>query len=148
MRGAFALSQLESRNSADLLAVQRRVARRRFSRDRSRTFRLSVVAFFVIAGLLGMGFKYGIVPKPVEAYLSPAQAAAKHFASTKTGEVRFTSYDGTVCREYQFNNANGKFTDGRIARCDGDNDTVTAPVDPQRIDGYGRVLSIRDGFKR
>jgi hypothetical protein len=144
MTAASGGSQAAWRRDQQLLAQRRQQAEDRLARERARNSRIALAGFVSLAVVLGVGIHMGWAPAGLGARLSPPDADAKQFAETRTGHVRFTSLDGAICRELLFNNDTGKFSDGKLVRCDGAAaDAEAPPAEPS-----SRALSIRDGFMK
>jgi hypothetical protein len=136
-------SGTSAREDHDLLARRRQEAEVRLARSRSRDARRALAGYLVLAALLGVGVHYGFAgfaSAPQEERLSPAQLAAKQFAQTRIGEVRFST--GSICHAIQFKNDTGQFLNDRVTRCDGADENVVVPP------ATARALAIREGFQR
>ena len=136
-------SGTSAREDHDLLARRRQEAEVRLARSRARDARRALAGYLVLAALLGVGIHYGFAgfaSAPQEERLSPAQLAAKQFAQTRIGEVRFST--GSICHAIQFKNDTGQFLNDRVTRCDGADENAVVPP------GTARALAIREGFQR
>src|ERR1700716_2227035 len=143
MSGFGDISGTSARDDRDQLARRRQVAQFRLTRERARGARRALAACVVLAALLGVGIHYGFASfasAPQEERLSPAQLAAKQFAETRIGEVRFST--GSICHAIQFKNDTGQFLNDRVTRCDGADENAVVPS------GTARALAIREGFQR
>ena len=143
MSGTGGISRTSARDDHDLLARRRQEAEVRLARSRTRDARRALAGFVVLATLLGVGVHYGFASfasAPQEERLSPAQLAAKQFAETRIGEVRFST--GSICHAIQFKNDTGQFLNDRVTRCDGADENAVVPS------GTARALAIREGFQR
>src|SRR6267142_4021566 len=144
MSSPFATSQSLARRDHSELTRRRQQAEARLSRERARNARLALVCYILLAAGLASGLYFGWLPGAFSGRLSPADAAARRFTETRTGQVLITSADGAVCRELKFNNDTGRFSEGKTISCDPPGDAEeTPPAAPG-----GRALSIRDAFSK
>ncbi len=138
-----ALSQTAAGRDREAFARLRHKSEARLARERARNTRLALLCYGLLAALLACGHYFGWTPNFLTTRPSPAEAAAKRFTETRTGQVLFNSADGAVCRELKFNNDTGKFTPGRTAQCDEFVNGEEAAATPG-----ARVQSIREGFSK
>jgi hypothetical protein len=78
---------------------------------------------------------------------APALAPGS-FAETHTGSVLFSSFDGVICKQFDFDNETGRLANGKLVRCDESQTAPAWPSDGPRPGPYGRTLSIRAAFAR
>jgi hypothetical protein len=148
MTGATGTSRALGRREHEQLSLRRQRAELRLSRERARNAHIALAGFVGLAILLGVGIKNGWMPMGAVTNLSSAAADARQFTETHTGHIRFTSDEGIICRELQFNNDTGQFNEGKPIRCDGAADSVAPPPEAPPAAPSTRALSIRDGFTK
>jgi hypothetical protein len=75
----------------------------------------------------------------------PGDAQSRIFAQSHIGRLLFNSLDDAICREMQFNNDTGQFSNEKTMRCDEvevREDSANGPL----TDARARAFSIRNGF--
>jgi len=141
-----ALGTLRRRQRASL--SRRRNAEGRASRERTRNSRLALLGFVLLGAAITFGVRTTWAPAPIKITTMkvPTDAASLRFAENHTGRLFFDSLDGAICREMQFNNDTGRFSNEKSMRCD---DAVTKRDDianaPQ-TDARARAFSLRGHF--
>jgi hypothetical protein len=146
MTGATTTSHAMARER-ELLSLRRQRAGLRLSRERAHNSRLALAGFVILSVGLGVVIHNGWAPVGLVAHLSLVDADAKQFAETHKGHIRFTSVNSALCRELQFNNDTGRFSDGSLVSC-GTDEVGSASPDAMAAGPNARVLSIRDAFKK
>jgi hypothetical protein len=128
------------------LVARRRKAEGRASRERSRNSRIAFACFVVLGAAIMFGVHTTWVPPEIKMTLNAStDPASRKFAENHIGRLFFDSLDGAICREMQFNNDNGRFSDERSMRCDDARLQESSANSPQ-TDARARALSIRSGF--
>jgi hypothetical protein len=139
-----ALGTLRQRDR-ELLA-RRRKAEGRASRERSRNSRIALACFVALAAAITFGVRTTWVPPAVKfAMNASSDPDSRRFAANHIGRLFFDSLDGAICREMQFNNDNGWFSDERTMRCD-DARLQESSANAPQTEARARALSIRSGF--
>jgi hypothetical protein len=139
-----ALGTLRQRER-ELLARRRKVEGRA-SRERSRNSRIALVCFVVLAAAITFGVRTTWVPPAIKLTLNaPTDAASRRFAENHIGRLFFDSLDGAICREMQFNNDNGRFSEEKTMRCD-DARFQEDSAKALETEARARAVSIRSGF--
>ncbi len=128
--------------------TRRRNAEGRAARERARNARIALVGFVLLGAAITFGVRTTFAPKPVKITTMrvPTDADSRKFAENHQGRLFFDSLDGAICREMQFNNDTGRFSDDKTMRCD---DVQTRPEDIANApptDARARAFSIRSGF--
>jgi hypothetical protein len=141
---ASAVSERLAQRDREEIARRRQKSEARLARERARNARLALVCYVVLAVGLASAHYFGWLPGLFNSHLSSEDAAAKRFSETRTGQVLFTSADGAICRELKFNNDTGRFSNGRVTRCD----ALSESEEPPTATPGGRLLSIREGFSK
>jgi len=133
-----------ARIAYELMAKQKRqAAAARRARERARNIRRAAASCAVIALLIGLAVYQGWHAALFNSPASPRDARIDRFASDRTGRVR-TPVNGDICRELEFDNANGRFTGGSIGPCDDIPESTLAAAKPQparRIDALRNVFA-------
>ena len=102
-----------------MVEQQRLATLARLAHVRARNIRIAVIATGVLGTLFGLVLYYGAnmpaaAPTPWE--LEPS---TKKFVSTKSGQIR-TPISGNKCRELNFDNQTGLFSNDTVVACDED----------------------------
>ena len=129
----------------DLAARRRRAGRH--ARERARNSRLALAGFVLLGALMAFGVHDAWTPVAFGSRLSAAEVQRREFADTRTGRIRVMSLDGAICREIQFDNSTGRFSNGKLMRCDEAEEvepSMTAATQPPQ----DRAMSVRDGFRK
>jgi hypothetical protein len=145
MTVASGTSRASGRRDHELHSTRRRKAEGRLARERTRNARLALGGFVALATLLTLGIRTTWTPPPVTSLRVPTDAASRKFAQSHVGRLFFSSLDGAICREMQFNNDTGRFSEDRTTRCD-DTEPGNESPDSPATDSRNRGLSIRNGF--
>jgi hypothetical protein len=128
------------------LVARRRKAEGRASRERSRNSRIALACFVALAGAITFGVRTTWVRPAVKLALNVAtDPDSQRFAENHIGRLFFDSLDGAICREMQFNNDNGRFSDERTMRCDEFRFQESSANAPE-TEARARAFSIRSGF--
>jgi hypothetical protein len=149
MVAAYGTSRALGRRDRELLSRRRQRAETRLSYERARNSRLALAGFAALATLLAVGIHTNWGPASVTIHLKPLDAETRRLVETRIGHVLFSSLDGVICRELQFNNDTGRFTNGKLIRCDdaGEPDAPRASSSATAAEPQDRTLAIRDGFR-
>jgi hypothetical protein len=143
-----AMGTLRRRERAS--TTRRRNAEGRATRERTRNARLALVGFVLLGAAITFGVRttWTWTPAPIKitSMKLPADADSWRFAEDHTGRLFFDSLDGAICREMQFNNDTGRFSNDKSMRCD---ESLAKPEDVARGPGTeagARTFSLRNGF--
>src|SRR5690349_10007867 len=68
------------------------------------------------------------------------------FAATHTGSVLFSSFDGVICKQFDFDNDTGRLANARLVRCDEAEAGSVARSNEAPGGPLGRTTSIRAAF--
>jgi hypothetical protein len=74
--------------------------------------------------------------------------ASRKFAQSHVGRLFLSSLDDAICREMQFNNDTGRFTNEKTMRCDDAQFRPEDIADAPPTDARARAFSIRGSFAR
>ena len=127
------------------MALQGRRIDKRVARERARNTRLALVGILGFAVLISAGLRTSWTPSRIPERLTPAELERQKFAESRAGRIRLETIDTGICREMQFDNTTGQFSNGRLVRCDAD---AAAAVEGSPDDPRERATSIRNGFSR
>jgi hypothetical protein len=147
MTVAYGTSRAYGRREQELLAARRRKVDGRVARERARNSRLALGGFIALALLMMLGIRTSWAPA-VATGLSMhvgTDLASRNFAQSHLGRLFLNSLDDAICREMQFNNDTGRFSNDRPVRCD-EPETREEPANAPVVDARNRGLSIRNGF--
>jgi hypothetical protein len=102
-----------------MVEQQRLATLSRLARARARNIRIAIIATAVLGSLFGLVLYFGAnmpaaAPTPWE--LEPS---TKKFVATKSGAIR-TPISGNKCRELNFDNQTGQFSNDTVVPCDED----------------------------
>jgi hypothetical protein len=136
------------RREYDLLSQRRQRAETRLSRERTRNGRLAFAGFVVLGLVLAVGIQGGYSlpgfgPPTAAPPLDPGSFAANH-----RGTVLFSSFDGVICKQFDFDNDTGGLAHGRLVRCDEAQAANLGRADEPPSGPFGRTMSIRNAFPR
>ena len=146
MIAATGTSRPYGRRERDLLAARRRKAEGRAARERTRNSRLALAGFVALAAVITLGIHTSWSPPPMKLTMKvPTDTESRKFAQSHVGRLFFSSLDGALCREMQFNNDSGRFSDDKSIRCD-EAEVREESAEPPATDARARGFSIRDGF--
>jgi hypothetical protein len=146
MTVAYGTSRAYGRREQELLAARRRQTEGRVARERARNSRLALGGFVALAVLMTLGIHTSWAPPPMKMTLKvSADPESRRFAQSHLGRLFLNSLDGAICREMQFNNDTGRFSNDRPVRCD-EPETRGEPADAPVVDSRSRTLSLRNGF--
>ncbi len=150
MTGAAGTSSPFWRRDYEKLSVRRQRVENRLSRERTRNARLAFAGFVVMSVFLTVGVNRGLAPPGFGPDAVPVPPTG--FAKTRTGSVLFSSFDGVICKQLQFDNDTGRMTGGKLVRCDEAEAAIRAQVDVAPVDvapaSPQRALSIRSAFTK
>jgi hypothetical protein len=136
------------RRGYDLLSVRRQRAEARLSRERTRNGRLAFAGFVVLGVVLAVGMQGGYTLPGFGPPVAAPKLDPGSFAATHRGAVLFTSFDGVICKQFDFDNNTGRLAHGRLVRCDEAEAANTGPSDEPPPGPFGRTTSIRNAFSR
>jgi len=146
--GAAGTSLPYGRREYDLLSLRRQRAETRLSRERSRNGRLAFAGFVVLGIVLAVGMQGGYPLPGFGPPLSAPSIRPGSFAATHTGSILFSSFDGVICKQFDFENDTGRLANGRLVRCDEAEAAGMTPADGPQPGPLNRTLSIRNAFGR
>jgi hypothetical protein len=146
--GAAGTSLPYGRREYDLLSLRRQRAETRLSRERTRNGRLAFAGFVVLGVVLAVGMQGGYSLPGFGPPLAVSTIQPGSFAATHTGSVLFTSFDGVICKQFDFDNDTGRLAHGRLVRCDEAEAAGMTPADGPPTGPLNRTLSIRNAFAR
>ena len=146
MIAAFGTSRPYERRERELLAARRRKAEGRATRERSRNSRVALIGFIALAAVITLGVHTSWTPPPMKLSMTvPTDEASQRFAQSHVGRLFVSSLDDAICREMQFNNDTGRFSDDKTIRCD-EAELRQDAAAPPATDARTRAFSIRNGF--
>jgi hypothetical protein len=152
MTVAYGTSRLYERRERELLAARRRKTEGRVARERARNSRLALCGFIALALLMTLGIRTSWAPPaPTSSTMSMrvgTDPESRKFAKSHLGRLFLTSLDDAICRELQFNNDTGRFSNDRPVRCDEPETREDTADVPPVVDSRVRTLSLRNGFGR
>ena len=135
------------RREQDQLSLRRQRAEWRLSRERTRNGRLAFAGFVVLGLVLTLGIRGGYtLPGFGQPIAMPVEPGS--FAATRTGSILFSSFDGVICKQFDFDNNTGHLTNAKLVRCDEAEAASSAATRDAAAGPYGRTLSIRNAFTR
>jgi hypothetical protein len=144
--GAAGTSLPYGRREFDLLTRRRQQAETRLSRERTRNGRLAFAGFVVLGVVLAVGLQSGYTLPGFGPPLAPPKLDPASFAATHTGAIMFSSFDGVICKQFDFENDTGRLTHGRLVRCEAE--APSSAADAPLAGPFGRTMSIRNAFAR
>jgi hypothetical protein len=147
MSGTAGSSLPYGRRQYDLLSIRRERAETA-SRERTRNGRLAFVGFALLGIMLAVGLQTGWTPPGFGPPLAPPRHASGSFADTHTGSIMFSSFDGVLCKQLQFDNDSGRVTGGKLVRCDEAQSAVAGPAEVPAAGAQIRTQSLRDAFRK
>ena len=144
----LALGKLQRRQRA--LSAGRRKAEGSAARERARNARIALAGFVVLGTAITFGVHTTWAPPKVKitSMRVPTDAASLKFAENHVGRLFFDSVDSAICREMQFNNDTGRFTNEKTMRCDDAQFRPEDIADAPPTDARARAFSIRGSFAR
>ncbi len=146
--GAVGTSLPYGRREYDLLSLRRQRTETRLSRERTRNGRLAFAGFVVLGVVLTVGMHGGYTLPGFGPPLAAPPIEPGSFAATHTGSVLFSSFDGVICKQFDFDNETGRLANGRLVRCDEAEAANLGPADQPPPGPFGRTMSIRNAFPR
>ena len=102
----------------------------------------------MLAVAITFGVRTTLAPAPIKitSMKVPTDGASRKFAENHMGRLFFDAVEGAICREMQFNNDTGQFSNEKTMRCDDaqwrQEDVANAP----QTDARARASSIRGSF--
>jgi hypothetical protein len=130
------------------LSVRRRKAEGSAARERARNARIALAGFIVLGAAITFGVRTTWEPPQVKITTMkvPTDAASRKFAENRMGRLFFDSVEGAVCREMQFSNDTGRFSNEKSMRCDDAQLRREDVADAPQTDARTRAFSIRGSF--
>jgi hypothetical protein len=129
-----------------VLRMEEAVARR--ARARRQNIVIMVAAGVVLAMTGTTSLVYSTLTPDVERIrLEGGDAQPDRFATTRTGIVRYGEGGRNRCRQVDFSNEGGGFSNESIVRC-ADPNTRPNPDDPTQMSTAERFGAIRGGFSK
>jgi hypothetical protein len=130
-------------------STRRRKAEGSAARERARNARFALAGFIV----LGAAITFGVhttwappAPVKITSMKVPTDTVSRKFAENHVGRLFFDSAEGAVCREMQFHNDTGRFSNERSMRCDDAQLRREDVADAPQTDARTRAFSIRGSF--
>jgi hypothetical protein len=148
MSGATGTSLPYGRRQHDLLTQRRQRAEHRMLRERARNARLAVAGFVVLALGLTVGLTGGWAPAGFGPPRTDVLAQPGSFAQTRNGSILFSSFDGVICKQLQFDNDTGRLTGSKLVRCDEAQAAAARAAQAAPSGPQVRTQSIRDAFTK
>ena len=146
----LALGKLQRRQRQ--ASSRRRKAEGSAARERARNARVALAGFVVLGAAITFGVHTTWAPAApaikITSMKVPTDAASLRFVENRMGRLFFDSVEGAICREMQFNNDTGRFSNEKTMRCD---DAQYRPEDianAPETDARARASSIRGIFSR
>jgi len=146
--GAAGTSLPFGRREYDLLSLRRERSETRLSRERTRNGRLAFAGFVVLGIVLTVGMHGGYTLPGFGPPLAVSTIQPGSFEATHRGSILFSSMDGVICKQFDFDNDTGRLANGRLVRCDEAEAAGMAPADGPPPGPMNRTLSIRSAFSR
>jgi len=106
------------RRDYDLLSLRRQRAETQLSRERARNGRLAFAGFVLLGLVLSVGMRGGYMLPGFGPPLAVPALVPGSFAATHKGSVLFSSFDGVICKQFDFDNDTGRLANGKLVRCD------------------------------
>lgn len=127
------------------LSTRRRKAEGRASRERRRNSHIALAGFVLLGAAITFGVRttWTRAPIKITTMKLPMDAESRQFAENHLGRLFFDSLDGAICREMQFNNDTGRFSNERSMRCD---EFEAKADDAPQTEARARTFSLRSGF--
>jgi hypothetical protein len=110
---------LRARAQAQMVEQQRLATAARLARARARNIRIAVIATSVLGSLFGLVLYFGMSMPAAPPTPWPLEPSTKKFVMTKSGQIR-TPISGNKCREVNFDNQTGLFSNDTVVACDED----------------------------
>ena len=132
MTAASAIAQPHERPDQHALVRRRQRAEARLVRERKRNSRLAFVGFAGLAVALTFGIQSTLAPAAVSVQAAPVDPTSTEFAKTRVAHVLLTTVESAYCRELQFSNDNGRFSESGRYRCFIDNEPTFHPGAPAK----------------
>jgi len=145
----LALGKLRRRQRQQ--SARRRNAEGSAARERARNARFALAGFVVLGAAITFGVHTTWAPPPpikITSMKVPTDAASRKFAENRMGRLFFDSVEGAVCREMQFSNDTGRFSNEKTMRCDDAQYRPEDVADAPQTDARARAFSIRGSFAR
>ena len=144
MSGTAGSSLPYGRRHYHLLSIRRE----RAGRERARNARLAFAGFAVLGITLAVGLHAGWTPPGFGPPVAAPHYAPGSFADTHTGSVLFSSFDGVLCKQLNFDNDTGRLTGGKLVRCDEAQAAAQGPAEVPASGPQVRTQSLRDAFRK
>jgi hypothetical protein len=145
----LALGKLRRRQRQQ--STRRRKAEGGAARERARNARFALAGFVVLGATITFGVQTTWAPPSpppvnITSMKVPTDAASRRFAENRMGRLFFDSVEGAVCREMQFSNDTGRFSNEKSMRCDDAQLRREDVADAPQTDARTRAFSIRGSF--
>jgi hypothetical protein len=127
------------------LNARRHQGEGRLSRERARNSRLALAGFVVLGVALAVGVRSGWSPLDFGAKVEIPGPEPGSFAATHTGALLFSSLDGVICKQVLFDNDTGRFSSGKLVRCE--EAEAAGAIPAEGANAKARALSMRGAFK-
>jgi len=131
-------------------STRRRSAEGSAARERTRNARFALAGFVVMGAAITFGVHTTWAPSAppikITSLKVPTDAASRRFAENRMGRLFFDSVEGAVCREMQFNNDTGRFSNEKTMRCDDAQYRTEDIANAPQTDARARAFSIRGSF--
>lgn len=102
-----------------MVEQQRLAALARLARARARNIRIAVIATTVLGTVFGLVLYFGSMLPGAAPAAWPLEPSTKKFVATKSGQIRMP-ISGNKCREVNFDNQTGQFSNDTVVACDED----------------------------
>lgn len=147
MTVATAAAQFPERPDRQALVRRRHRTGVRLLHERKRNSRLAFLGFAGLAAALAFGIQSTLAPA-ASLRTAPADSANMEFAKTHVAHVLLTTVESAYCRELQFSNDSGRFSDAGRYRCFIDNEPTFNPGGrPPMNDAAARADRITSSFR-
>ena len=153
------MRKISAKEAAKLAAASAEVTRRqlvqrmeeaiaRRARERRRNIIVATVSGVMLAVIVAVGLVYTTLIQDVErGRLESGKPALDTFVSTRTGIVRYGEGGRNKCKQVDFSNEGGGFSNETVVRC-ADPTAQVGAEDPPQPSVAGRFDAIRGGFTK
>ena len=154
------MRKISAKEAAKLAAASAEVTRRqlvqrmeeaiaRRARERRRNIIVATVAGVMLAVTVTVGLVYTTLIQDVErGRLESGKPAPDTFVSTRTGIVRYGEGRRNKCRQVDFSNEGGGFSNETVVRCADPDAAPAAANDPSQMSAASRFDAVRGGFTK
>ena len=138
----------------DLVRRQQEVAERRARARRQNAIVTTTACLFVLAGILATAFLVvDLTPTPADKIaasprtpIAPLSADTEAFVASRKAVIRFAESPRNQCRQVEFNNVSGMFSNEVRVSCNDDAPQAVSQV--READTVSRLDSIRGSFAK